>query len=496
MWLLSCQQASCPTGLAQVPHVWARPGDPRLLRLPTMPCCIDDAFAKHLPLFSNIAWGASAQLVKSCHGRQNQALRYIGSRARHDDTRETLVNMTAPLRIVFIGDSVTQQLYQAFLCYVGAKWEFPHMSLMKKAYVEAGMPALFGNYVHAAAPRGGDGYIDYWSTNGHSPAMALRLLRHLGGRVDLVVLEAGAVHHNYDRVDFERHARELYTHCLEMLGRDACLVREPTPQHFANTVDGNYGLTGGYYEDPKGHCLGFHQCHHPNNTWRVDTVRTITSELGLPLLPVYDALASRGEGNPLNQKDCTHYPMDQELWEPVLLALLPPIQRASNAKQRRNSDLQVIEDKECKLCMDYRVSWQPTGGIRCCRGAHNGAHEQQAGPHCVSVCPSGEKGAATSPRFAWSANRTVHQQLNSRVQATLDGAITECAAQGRRLCSIRELHSCCRTGCGLDFLPVWANGSGGSAGHAHPPPHSVEVSIAAASEGAQLSGGCIQYVAC
>ena len=85
--------------------------------------------------------------------------------------------------------------------------------------------------------------------------------------------------------------------------------------------------------------------------------------------------------------------------------------------------------------------------VRCCANRGNEAVAQ-----CVSACHRVQVG-----NIAHSMHRVEPLTAIDGMMANASAAKTECAAQGRRLCSAGELQSgaCCRTGCAMDKLGVW-----------------------------------------
>lgn len=82
-------------------------------------------------------------------------------------------------------------------------------------------------------------------------------------------------------------------------------------------------------------------------------------------------------------------------------------------------------------------------------------------PACTSICSSERMHKNTMSSAPLTVAAQAGAGAKGSLSVTVGEAAAECAAHGRRLCAPNELEDrrCCRTGCGIDRLPVWSNAS-------------------------------------
>jgi len=333
-------------------------------------CCL------HLGIAS---WDSYRQCQPDDH--PGKKIRYVGEGSGISFKR--LLSVLEGKRVLVVGDSVSRQWFEALICYLGITWtgwlSDEDMSETRKEELSRIIGKLphfkTGQVAHTCIPIGGPvrnprlhrhrqkgarrskreegegggdmqkegvrkvndtpGELCYYSTNGLQHESIANIMRHHrrpgSTMADLVIIDPGAVHHNYGSVTAGRTILALHSHiedcirsCKEFGLR--CIFKEATPQHFLDP-DGEF--TSGVYHGNQTGCVDrIVNTFMSTAKFRNEIVRTHVIGAGLELFEVFDALMPRGDMHMGN--DCTHFTFDANVWEPLHIQLYLKLSNAKN----------------------------------------------------------------------------------------------------------------------------------------------------------------------
>jgi hypothetical protein len=245
-------------------------------------------------------------------------------------------------RVLFVGDSISEQLYAAFSCL--AQNMAP--SLARPAHVEQTTAYTFGSMTESALGLGLPG----------TPGFLLHKFRVF----DVIVLEIGSHYHAWANLSLggELHALLHHDGFRELCSQRACVVASPAAAHFFGgdeTMEG-FDSFNQAQADCKAHkfetaCGGvqdaFGRAHE-------ETIRQIvaSSNGGQPLfsvLPLFGLTQRWAELHPgyrLNRHDklcdCLHFCYDERVWEPVFSTLAKELYLKAMVQSRAHAAVRTV----------------------------------------------------------------------------------------------------------------------------------------------------------
>jgi hypothetical protein len=225
--------------------------------------------------------------------------------------------------VIFLGDSVMNQNFDSFLCYVDPT------DKVHKIKTEVNQEVDWWHGVHSVE------HVSF--RDGRLKFTLLRSYRQLDDddtlkkycadpTVTALVYNVGLHYNNGDKnpqsvKDLEANAhwlaREFKQHCKGV----KLIIRETTPQHFST-------LTGEFGTEPPGWktCSAIKQPTHWRHEALLRGIREQTPDLPFTEVRVWDVLSPLWNMHgPTSAKDCTHYCYSPNLWAPIVNRILAAV---------------------------------------------------------------------------------------------------------------------------------------------------------------------------
>lgn len=295
-----------------------------------------------LPKCCNNGW--KWKPYKQCKGSSVTKYRFDGSRngGNHNSTQSAALGLAQALQgksIVLIGDSLTRQLFESLLCFLGrSEWtgwqseKHAEPALISDLRSRIGkVPRLnSGQIGYAHSSLDDKTNMSYYSLNQMSHENIVRILR-FHQKAHRVYIDLHSLLVGYPGGELKGRIRQVVNACIELKMTGVCVLREATPQHFMTVTASVPSPSGAFTSGPSVFTHGLHNASYQQGQFRCANRLILQYESKarfrndviwlsrgpLKVLPTFDVLMGRGDGH--HGIDCTHYAADAALWEPVVI---------------------------------------------------------------------------------------------------------------------------------------------------------------------------------